>query len=373
MTGDAANGGPSDDDYAIRAAELPEVEAPDLPWRPPVPKRPLRIGVVGAGGIVPAHLGAYRTAGWEVAAICNRTLSKAEALAETFYPEARTTSSLDDLLTDPAIEVLDVTPHPKERAPMIEAALRAGKHVLSQKPFVLDLAEGERLADLAEAEGVTLAVNQNGRWAPHMAYAREAARAGLLGTPIALHAAVHWDHNWVAGTAFDTIEPLILYDFGIHWFDFAASVMGRGEAVFATAARAEGQGARVPLLSQALIRYPGGQASLAFDGAVRHGPWDTSFVAGTEGSVRSEGPDLNTQSVTVTTRRGWARPALSGQWFDDGFRGAMGELMVAVEEGRAPLNGARANLDGLAMGFAALASAREGREVAVGEATRALL
>jgi predicted dehydrogenase len=44
--------------------------------------------------------------------------------------------------------------------------LRAKKHVLSQKPFVLDLDTGARLADLADEMGVKFAVNQNGRWAP---------------------------------------------------------------------------------------------------------------------------------------------------------------------------------------------------------------
>ena len=361
---------PTEDDYALRSAALPEVAAPDLPWRPPEPARPLRIGVIGAGGIVAAHLGAYRAAGWEVAAICNRTVAKAEAAAAQFYPGARTTASFEEVVADPEVEVVDITPHPEDRLPMVEAAIRAGKHVLSQKPFVLDLADGERLVEMAEAEGVVLAVNQNGRWAPHLSYIREAARAGLLGEVTALHAAVHWDHGWVAGTPFDAIPELILHDFGVHWFDFAASVIGRAETVYATAGRAAGQAAKVPLLASALLRWEGGQGSLAFGGAVRHGAWDTTYVAGTEGSARAEGPDLNAQAVTLTTARGWSRPALSGQWFNDGFRGAMGETMRAAEEGRAPINSARGNLDALAMSFAALASVREGREVRVGEARR---
>ena len=73
---------PDADSYALRSARLAEVAAPDLPYQPPAPRhyRP-RIGVIGAGGIVSAHLDAYRTAGWEVAAICNRTLAKASAKA----------------------------------------------------------------------------------------------------------------------------------------------------------------------------------------------------------------------------------------------------------------------------------------------------
>ena len=84
--------------------------------------------------------------------------------------------------------------------PNVEAALKAGKHELSQKPFVLDLAEGNRLVNLARNNGVKLAVNQNGRWAPHLSWMREAVRAGLIGDVQSVHIAVHWSHGWIAGT-----------------------------------------------------------------------------------------------------------------------------------------------------------------------------
>ena len=158
---------PAPDTYALKSVVPTGIPAPDLPYRPPMPRtyRP-NIGVIGAGGIVAAHLDAYRTAGWQVAAICNRTLAKAEAKAAEFAPTARVTDRWQDLIDDPDIDVLDITPHPADRMPLIEAALRAGKHVLSQKPFVLDLDQGAALVSLARDNGVKLAVNQNGRWAP---------------------------------------------------------------------------------------------------------------------------------------------------------------------------------------------------------------
>ena len=151
---------PDADTYALKSAALAEVAAPALPYQPPLPRayRP-RIGVIGAGGIVSAHLDAYRTAGWEVAAICNRTRAKAEAKAAEFAPRARVTDRWEEVLADPAIDVVDITPHPADRLPIIEAALRAGKHVLSQKPFVLDLAEGRRLVALARENGYALNVS----------------------------------------------------------------------------------------------------------------------------------------------------------------------------------------------------------------------
>lgn len=363
---------PDADTYALKSLALADMPAPDLPYQPPAPRayRP-RIGVIGAGGIVAAHLDAYRTAGWEVAAICNRTRGKAETAARAFAPAARVSDQYDDILADPGIDVVDITPHPANRLPIIEAALRAGKHVLSQKPFVLDLAEGHRLVTIARDRGVKLAVNQNGRWAPHLAWMREAVAAGLIGDVISVHAAVHWNHGWIAGTPFEQTPDLILSDFGIHWFDFLTSIIGdRAHSVIATTARAMGQTPVEPLLAQVLVRMDGGQPSLVFDGATAVGPRDTTFIAGTSGSLKSDGPDLGVQTVTLTTPEGRAVPDLRGTWFNDGFRGAMGALLVAIEDDTEPANGASGNLASLALAFAAIHSRRRGREVAVGDATR---
>jgi len=57
---------------------------------------------------------------------------------------------------------------------------------------------------------------------------------------------------------------------------------------------------------------------------------------------------------------------LVGSWFNDGFRGAMGALLVAIEDGTEPANGAAENLHSLALAFAAIRSRRTGREVDVG-------
>ena len=358
---------PDADTYALKSAALPEVAAPDLPYRPPAPRHAPPIALIGAGGIAGAHLDAYRAAGWEVRWIMSRSREKAAARAAEFFPDARVTDDLAEVLADPETPVLDITPHPADRLPLIEAALEAGKHVLSQKPFVERLEDGERLVRLAQQTGVKLAVNQNGRWAPHHAWMRAAVRQGLIGEVISAHVAIHWDHGWIAGTPFETVEDIVLWDFGIHWFDFLASLAGdRIESVIATTTRARGQTARPPLLAQALVRLDGGQASLAFDGAAPQGPRDSTVIIGTRGTLTSDGPDLGAQKVTLTTEAGIARPELQGTWFNDGFGGAMGELLCAVEEDRAPENSAEANLQSLALTFAAVASVREGREVEMG-------
>ena len=360
------------DTYALKSEEMPETAAPELLYRPPAPKsyQP-RIGMIGTGGISASHLDAYRTAGWEVAALWNRTRAKAEAKASEYCPTARIEDRWQVLLDDPTIDVIDVTLHPEHRLPIIKAALRAGKHVLSQKPFVTDLDDGDELVRMADDHGVRIAVNQNGRWAPHMAYMQQAVRAGLIGEVISVHVSIHWDHGWTAGTPFDEVADLVLYDFGIHWFDFVSSLVGaRATSVFATASRSTGQSNKVPLLAQAMIRLDGGQASLVFDGGIPSGPRDTTYVGGADGSLVSTGPDLGTQSVEIWTNEGVARPELKGTWFNDGFRGAMGELLCAIEEDREPSNCARENLRSLAMAFASVRSRMEGREVEIGASRR---
>jgi predicted dehydrogenase len=355
-------------EYALETKTVGVFDAPELPYRPPMPKHAHRIGLIGCGGISQAHLDAYRHAGFTVAALSDKSLGKAEKRRDTFFPEARITSDALELIGANDVDVLDITPHPEDRVPLVRAALMAGKHVLSQKPFVTDLDVGLELCNLADANGVKLAVNQNGRWAPHLAYMREAVQAGVIGEVISAHVGIHWDHTWTAGTPFEKIEHLVLYDFGIHWFDFVSSLLGdRARTVRATRAFAHGQGMKIPMLAQVLVEFEGGQASLIFDAHVRYGPQDATYVGGTRGSLTSIGPNLDEQSVTLYTAQGIAHPKLTGAWFNDGFQGAMGELLVSIEEDRQPLNNARDNLRSLELCFAAIQSSVDGAAKRPGE------
>ncbi len=357
-------------DYRLTAPpDGKQIEAPVLPYKPQDPKdyRP-HIGLIACGGITKDHLTAYRAAGYRVVALCDADLSRARKRKTEFYPDAKVYRDYRDLLKRDDIEVVDIAAHPQPRAAMIEEALQARKHVLSQKPFVLDLDFGQRMVDLADRNGLKLAVNQNGRWAPHFSYAYQAIRAGLLGQVTAVHASVHWDHSWVQGTEFDKIEHLILSDFGVHWFDLVVWLLGDRPVrrVHASMARSPDQTASPPLLAQALIEFDTAQASLAFDGHTRFGARDSTYVAGTDGTIVSTGPDLKCQSLTLYTGEGHSRPELQGCWFPDGFHGTMGELLCAVEEDREPLNCARDNLDSLALCFAAIDSARRNEPVEPG-------
>jgi predicted dehydrogenase len=339
---------------------LPSVTLPALPYLPRSPRSYAPgIALVGCGGITKYHLQAYKTAQFRVVALCDVVRAAAEGRREEFYPDAKVFTDYRELLKLPGVDVVDVTTHPEIRAPIVADCLAAKKHVLSQKPFVLDLDEGERLAVLADKHGVQLAVNQNARWAPHFSYIREAVKAGLVGELESVHCGVHWDHSWVRGTVFEKVYHLILYDFAIHWFDLLATLMGdqRAVRVFASTVKSPAQLVAPPLLGQAAIEFPTAQASLVFDGHSKFEPYDHVYISGTQGTLRSFGPSVNRQTVELTREGGAYRPTLTGSWFPDGFHGTMGELLCAIEERREPTNSARANLRSLELCFAAVASA----------------
>ena len=350
-----------------------KVEAPAYAYQPTDPQayKP-KIGLIACGGITEWHLKAYRKAGYEVVALCDKIRERAEKRQTSFYPDAAVYTDFHELLGRSDIDVVDVAAHPDDRVELIEQALLSGKHVLSQKPFVTDLDTGHRLVELAAQVGRKLAVNQNGRWAPHFSYMRNAIREEAIGEVLGAHLGVYWNHDWVAGSPFDDIYHVVLYDFAIHWFDILTCFMGDKSPtrVFASLATATGQTAKPPLLGQVLIEYPGAQATLVFDAFTRFGKQDSTMITGTAGTLFSTGPDLGKQAVTLTTAAGSASPTLEGAWFPDGFHGTMGELLCAIEEGREPANSAKNNLKSLSLCMAALRSAETGLPQVPGEVRR---
>ncbi len=364
----------AENNYEVKSGDQGgTVRAPEIAYKPQDPEKyKPKIGLIGCGGITEWHLKAYKAAGYDVVAMCDMMIERAEQRRSAFYPNAKVFTDYRALLDLKDVDVVDTATHPEARVEVIEAALNSGKHVLSQKPFVTDLDTGERLVALADKVGRKLAVNQNGRWSPHFSYVRQAIAQGAIGEVMGAHLDVHWNHDWVAGTPFDEIYHVVLYDFAIHWFDILCCFMGdkQPSRVFASVARAVGQTAKPPLLGQALVEYDGAQATLAFDAYTKYGTKDSAYVTGSKGTLFSTGPDLAQHKVTLTTEAGMASPKLEGSWFPDGFHGTMGELLCAIEQDREPSNSAKNNLKSLALCFAALRSAETGLPQIPGEVRR---
>ena len=359
-----------DDARELKATAAQTMPAPDLPYQPPAPNkyRP-SIALIGCGGIAKNHLDAYRGKGYSVVALCDMNLAAAESLRDEYYPEAVVTDDAEEIFAREDIEVVDLALHPAPRLGLIKRALEADKHVFSQKPFVTDIREGRKLVELAEQRGRKLAVNQNGRWAPYFSYLRQVLKEGLLGEAVSCDIHIAWDHTWIKGTHFEEIHHIVLYDFAIHWFDIVTCAFGerRPTQVYANTERVPGQEVDPPLSAGALVSFDRGQASLTFHAATQFAPAETTVVTGTKGTFRSTGPVCANDQVTLTTTDGEAVIPLDGNWFNDGFAGAMGELLCAIEEDREPENSARENLRSLELCFAALASADSGQPVKPGD------
>lgn len=349
---------------SLPVTEVKLVTAPRLIYKPRKPKkyRP-RIGLIGCGGITKAHLEAYKKMGYEVVALCDIQEQAARERQKEFYPKADIYTDHRRLLERKDIDVVDVATHPAIRFAQLEDALKAGKHVLSQKPFVLDLRQGEKLVALARRKKLKFAINQNGRWAPYFSYARGLAQKGYLGDITSVDMTLTWDHTWIKGTAFERLHHIVLYDFAIHWFDMVASLFGERKAlgVFSFLNKAPGQTIQSPLNAQTIISFQNGQATLAFRGHTLFGNIEHLLVTGTQGLYQATGPICGATQARLITAKGESRPELQGTWFPDGFAGSMGELLCAIEENREPENSASNNLRSLALCFAALESARSGK------------
>lgn len=355
---------PAKTNYDLNAVSgVREFPAPKLSYHPPKPRRKsARIGLIGCGGITASHLEAYRAAAWKVTAFCDTCESAATARRDEFYPNASVHTGFRELLENPDIDVLDIALHADARVAVVEAAIKAGKHVLSQKPFAPDMKTAGRLVRLADRHGVKLAVNLNGRFSPYVSWIREAINRGMIGTVQSVAIDLNWDHTWILGTSFEKMPHVVLCDFAIHWFDMAASFLSdqKPRRVFATSAQAPGQSVRPPMLGAATVRFDRAIATFHFDAHSRFGPGESIVITGTEGTIRARGPVCEAHDITLHNKRGICKPPLEGRWFNDGFGGAMGELLRAIERDEEPLNSARGNLPGLAICFAAVRSADSG-------------
>jgi len=147
------------------------------------PKIDYGIGIIGCGGIVNyAHLPAYRQAGFQVLTCYDRDPDAAVRTAmEHGIPSVA--GSVDELLADPQIEIVDIAVTPWDQVRIAARAVAAGKHLLCQKPLADTYSDAVRLVTSARERGVKLAVNQQMRWDAGIAVAKQLIEQGALGIP----------------------------------------------------------------------------------------------------------------------------------------------------------------------------------------------
>ena len=141
--------------------------------------------------------------------------------------DLRCYDSIDDVLSDPAVElVINLTP-PKAHGVVVERCLASGRHVYTEKPLALDRDEARALADLADQRGVRLACSP----ATFMGEAQQTAikllRDGAIGTVRVIYAEAHGGmiESWHPDPSpFYEIGPLL--DLGPYALTIATSLFG---------------------------------------------------------------------------------------------------------------------------------------------------
>ena len=368
---------------------------PDPPpnFRPTWPRRrDWRIGCAGAGFIMrDCHLVSYRAAGFNPVAIASRNPATArEVAARHGIPAVHDT--IDELLDDPAVEILDVAVPPDAQPDLIRRAVGRGRGrlrgILAQKPLALTVADAADLVTRCEAAGIVLAVNQNMRFDQSVRAAKDILDRGWIGEPVMatidMRAVPHW-MPWA-----ESLPSLSTFVMSIHHLDTFRYWLGTPDRVLAST-RPDPR-TRFPHadgINLYILEYDGGARASAWDD-VWAGPSDSVSasesveeeqhsirwrIEGTEGLMRGtigwpKYPAREPSTLDYSTRRNpgtWVRPRWDDVWFPDAFAGTMAQLLVAVEDGTAPEIGGRDNLSTVALCAAVFAAATEHRVTTVKE------
>lgn len=190
-----------------------------------------RAGIIGSGFMGRVHAHAIRANGGEVVAVVGSGRDGSAAAAAALRPS----TGIDDLaamLANDLIDVVHVCTPNHLHAPMAAAALRAGKHVVCEKPLATDAPDAIQLVDLAEQLGLVATIPFVYRFHPMVREARERIRAGRLGRVNLAHGSYlqDWlvqptDDNWRIDAAKGGATRAF-GDIGVHWFDLFEFVTG---------------------------------------------------------------------------------------------------------------------------------------------------
>ena len=324
----------------------------------PVTQPSLRIGQVGLGGITVTHRRAYAEYGLPVVAGYDPD-SSARQRFDSDTPGAKTYTSLDELLDDEAVDVIDLaTPHhPETRLDVIRSIAQAGKPVLIQKPLGRTYLDAVEYVGILGAEGVTAMVNQNMCFTPGALLLRRALVSdGVIGAPLIGQISTRFlfdtgEHPW-----FGRDDRWWTVGVVVHHLSLLQLLFGPPEKVYAVLGADPGQPV-VPTDGFAYISmtYASGlHVMLDSTGTyygndeIRHQS-EKVFFQGTRGIV-----DWRPNEVPVLSRRDADDPTtiareplgtpVQGTWFPNAFGLAMEHFQQALRANAEPLCSVQDNL-----------------------------
>ena len=214
--------------------------------------------------------------------VVTRELAKAEA-----YPGVKAWETLEEALQDEAIDAVYVGSPVFLHAPQAIAAIRAGKHVLCEKPVALNYAEAAQMVEEAARAGVLFGVSYYRRGDPKLQRAKELITAGAIGKPLFVEAVYHgWleseERGWLRDPKFAGGGPL--YDVASHRIDACNYLFGKPERAVGMRSNAL-HALKVEDSATVLIGYAGGVHAVVDARWNSHVARDEFRVVGSEGAL----------------------------------------------------------------------------------------
>jgi UDP-N-acetyl-2-amino-2-deoxyglucuronate dehydrogenase len=249
------------------------------------------LALVGCGAIAEWHrMALANVPTLEIRACVDPLRERAEAMAKLTGGAAFT--SLAEALAAPGVEAADVMVPHHLHEPIALEVLRAGKHLLLEKPMATSLAACERILAAARASGRVFMVGENAQYWPDVLLAKQLLDSGAIGTPVTAHVHLfspamnefHAAGSWRLSR--ELMGGGIALDTGSHFMRPLRMWLGEVDEVVAVMerpiARMEGES-----LARALFRFRGGAVAsfclFMSDGALA--PQDTFRITGTQGEI----------------------------------------------------------------------------------------
>ena len=263
---------------------------------------PVRWGILGTGGIASTFVADLRlTDSGVAAAVGSRSQGSADRFADEFGIANRH-ASYESLAADPDVDVIYVaTPHPMHHGSAI-LALRAGKHVLVEKPFTMNAAEAREIVRVAREHGLFAMEAMWTRFLPHVAIIRDWLARGVLGDVVTVTA----DHGqWFAEDAgFRLFAPELgggaLLDLGVYPVSFASMVLGTPSRIVSMSDPAF---TGVDAQTSMLFGYENG-AQAVLTCTLRAKSPTRAAIVGSDGRIEVEGDFYAPAAVTLVPRNG---------------------------------------------------------------------
>lgn len=199
----------------------------------------LKMAIIGCGGIANgAHASNYEVIdNIEIVALCDIIPERTATMKAKYKCCANAWECTDymDIVNSPDVEAVDICTPNYLHAPIAIAALNAGKHVLTEKPDAMTVAEVEAMKEASERNGRVLMAMRNNRFTPAARYVKNAIADDEYGRFYAgrcgwvRRRGVPGDGSWFADKSKSGGGPLI--DLGVHMIDLAIYLMGSPKPV----------------------------------------------------------------------------------------------------------------------------------------------